>query len=932
MAGSFRSSPWRQLLTAGAAGAALAIGGGGAARAGCVDSGTTRDCTGDLQAGVDAGDPLTTLNVFGLTTDIAPGVTVPGVYFLSNGPITVNVDTGPWRIVTNGPGANGIAAATLGNGAVSITASGSIRTSGTFATGIIGQSGGGDLTIRSFASIATTGALTDIGASGIIGESGTGNVDIFSAGNIQTTQPLSYGIYAGTQGDIRVVSLGDITASGDSSPGIYAFGMGQGDVFIEAAGNITTAGEDAAGIYAETDGAAMVFSYGSIVTTGDRAAGIDVASENGAVVISTSNIRTFGDDAPGITVLSDGDAGVASSGNITTTGGASDGINVVSTNGMAAVVNSGDISATGAGSAGIYAASYAGTSVINFGAITGCPCGGVILRTFDGDNNLVNFGWIIADLNGSAIEMDTVSAGANLVENFGTVTGNVLMAGVAGSAFANRAGAFFNPGDAIIGDVINDGTIAPGGQGSIMSTSLAGQFVQGATGILAIDVDGASGTSDQVGVTGSAQLAGNVAVHLTSVPLTAAQTFLILTADDGVTNDGLRLTASPALHATLTYPNANDVVLGIAVDFDVSGLNGNQRAITRDLGEIFLAGGGGVSPVLLGLLNTGDLAEYRSALDQLSPAIYSDAQIAALYSSLAFSNSLLSCKVSGTDTPSIIREGQCLWAGASARFLDAGTTSQQIGFTEDAGLFTAGAQVALDDVWRLGAAAGYQSSTIDTATGATSSGALGQAGLAVKYNPGPLLLAAAISGGGGQYDTHRPMSFGGFSGIADGTQDLGVFAGTFRAAYVFGSPSLYFKPTIDAALTRLQLSGFTEEGGNGAALTAEGQGQTVFSLAPTLETGTEWWLGNGTLVRPLIRAGAVWYDNADLALTASFAEAPLGVAPFTIHTNVDDVMGVAGAGVDVISRSGAVLRFSYDGQFGETTQIHAVGIKGSAKF
>ncbi len=79
-----------------------------------------------------------------------------------------------------------------------------------------------------------------------------------------------------------------------------------------------------------------------------------------------------------------GDVAVISSGNITTTGDTSDGINVVSTNGMAAVVNSGDISATGSGSAGIYAAGYAGTSVINFGTIIGCPCGaGVILRALD---------------------------------------------------------------------------------------------------------------------------------------------------------------------------------------------------------------------------------------------------------------------------------------------------------------------------------------------------------------------------------------------------------------------------------------------------------------------------------------------------------------------------------------------------------------------
>jgi hypothetical protein len=34
----------------------------------------------------------------------------------------------------------------------------------------------------------------------------------------------------------------------------------------------------------------------------------------------------------------------------------------------------------------------------------------------------------------------------------------------------------------------------------------------------------------------------------------------------------------------------------------------------------------------------------------------------------------------------------------------------------------------------------------------------------------------------------------------------------------------------------------------------------------------------------------------------------------------------------VINGEDATLRLSYDAQIGETTQIHSVGIKGSAKF
>jgi hypothetical protein len=773
---------------------------------------------------------------------------------------------------------------------------------------------------------------TNIGpAAGDYGVAFTSDGDVtlnFSTGpfSIITTGDNADGIFAlSSGGAVTITSIGDIATSGEEAFGIRAFAPG--DIVITSASNISTTGVMGVGIFAETTGATIVTSSGNILTFGERAAGIAAAGEGGTAVISTGNITTYGDDAPGITVLSDGDVAVASSGNITTTGDDSDGINAISANGMAAVVNSGDISATGSGSAGIYVAGYSGTLVMNTGSVTGGPCCAGVMMTSANTNTLLNWGSITADGAGDAIDASGLN---NVVENFGTVTGNVLLFG-ATSQFINHAGALFNTGANVdAGFVSNDGTIAPGGRGTIETTALGDSLTQSAPGVLAIDVGGS--TSDLIEVSAFADLAGKVAVTLTSLPTTAVQSYLILQALSGVTDNGLGLIASPALHATLTFPNATDLVLGIAVDFTVDGLNPNQRAIATNLDQILFAGVGTLGPALLGLLNVGSIDDFKNALNQLSPEIYSDAEIAALYSSLAFSNSLLSCKVNGTDTASIIREGQCLWAGASARFIDSGTTSDQIGFNEVAGLFTAGAQVALDDVWRLGAAAGYQSSTLQTATGAQSEGSLAQAGVSLKYNPGPLLLAGALTGGGAWYDTTRPMAFGGFTGLAEGDQDLGIFSASLRAAYVLGTPHLYFKTILDANLTHLELGGFTESGGNGAALTVDGAGHTVFSLAPTLEAGTEWWVGNGTLVRPLIRAGAIWYEGADFATTASFAGAPVGVTPFTINTDIDEVMGLIGAGVEVINGGDAVLRLSYDGQLGADTQIHSVGIKGSSKF
>jgi uncharacterized protein with beta-barrel porin domain len=908
------------------------------AQADCVVSPTDSsvvNCTGDNAAGISLNNgsgSIRTLNVYDLTSDIAPGPNVEGIFFGSNEPVSLFVDMGPWKIVTDA--AAGIVAGTLGSGAVDIAVSGSIETSGAFAPGILGESLSGALSLRSFATILTTG----VDSEGLSASSFSGEVAIFSFGNIVTLGASSHGIYATTAGDIAIASFGDISVSGANAAGIFAESTA-GMIAVESAGDISTSGDDGAGIFAEAGGIVAIDVSGRIRTTGDGAFGILAAGDTGTAVMSSADIYTTGDGATGIAVIASGDAAVMSSGNITTTGSTSDGISVQSTSGMAVVVSTGAISATGPGSAGIFVDGDTGALVMNHGSVVGGPCCAGVMMDSAAFNQLLNWGTITAGFADFAMDM---IAPTNSVDNFGTVTGDVRLGAdmfTSAGTFINHTGALFNSGGGILASLVtNDGTIAPGGRGAIQRTELSDSFEQSSSGIYAVDLDPAASDpldrNDYLEASNTAEVAGTVKVSLLSLPLAAIESYTILTGMGGLTHDNVGLIASPALHATLTYPNANDVVLGIAVDFDVDGigLNPNQKAIGENLDKIFRAGVGGVGPVLLGLLNVDSLAEFKDALNQLSPEMFSDAQIAALYSSLAFSNSLLSCKVNGTDTASIIREGQCLWAGASARFMNSSTTSDQIGFDETAGLFTAGAQVALDDVWRLGVAGGYQSSTMQTATGAQSQGSLAQGGVSLKYNPGPLLLAGALTGGGASYDTTRPMAFGGFSGVAEGSQDLGIFSAAFRAAYVLGSPGLYFKPILDASLTHLELGGFTESGGNGAALSIDGGGHTVFSLAPTLEAGTEWWLSNGTLVRPLIRAGAVWYDGADFALTGSFAGAPVGVSPFTINTNIDEVMGLVGAGVEVINGRDAALRLSYDGQLGSDTQIHSVGIKGSSKF
>jgi uncharacterized protein with beta-barrel porin domain len=986
---------WRATLATGVASTALLAYGARPVRAQTVPpaapcnqisgiGGSIVTCSGNLSTGVNlanGGGPFQVLNVGGLTADIAPASGITGIEFTSTGGVELNVDTGPFSIVATD--ANGIFASsnsgavtitstaditTTGSGAIglqgavqsaplTIVSSGNISTSGNNAFGVAGGSVYGDITVTSTGDISTTGTFSagiNVGSIGSIGTTqgaitinsfglitttGTSAIGINassvyapitinSSGDVVVSGAASVGINAQTQGDVTITSLGDITAGPDSSVAILALSQ-SGDLIVKSSGNISTAGITGIGIYARAAATATVYSHGNIVTRGFSAPGIAASGFTGVAVVSTGDIRTHGDSSPGITAYSDGDIAVGSSGNITTTGAGSDGINVTSLNGMAVVVSSGNISATGVGSAGIYAVGYSRTIVMNRGNVVGGPCCAGIMQASTGDNQLLNWGTITAGLSDYAI--DSIGD-SNAVVNFGTVTGDVRLFDTGGSSsFTNQAGALFNTGSSVAADfLINDGTVAPGGKGIVQTTSLTGGLVQNAGGIFAVDVSGA--TADRITVSDSAALAGKVAVNFIELPASAVQSFTILTATSGVTNNGLAVSASPALHATLSFSNPNTVQLGIAIDFATGRLDRNGMIVADNLNSVFATGGGGVASALVGLLNTVDADDYKAAIDELQPKIYQDSQIAALYANLAFSNALMSCRVNGSDTASVIREGQCLWAGATARFLDSDSTSQQPGFKETAGLFAAGAQIALDDVWRLGFAAGYQSSSLNATNDASSDGEQAQAGVALKYNSGPLLLAAALTGGRAWNDTTRSLTFGGFDAVAEGDQRIDLFSGALRAAYVFGAPSLYFKPLVDASATHLDFGDMQESGGGGAALVVQGSGHTVYAVTSALEVGTEWWLSNGTLVRPFVRAGATWYDGVDMALSASFAGAPDGIGSFIIHTDMDDVMGVVGAGLDLINGEDGALRFTYDGQLGETTQIHSVGIKGSAKF
>ena len=440
-------------------------------------------------------------------------------------------------------------------------------------------------------------------------------------------------------------------------------------------------------------------------------------------------------------------------------------------------------------------------------------------------------------------------------------------------------------------------------------------------------------------ISGTAQLAGTVVVVPANFQPTVGLTtqFLILHANGGAADDGIAATDTAVVdYEVLFDPNGLDVYLGATINFvgvGSGGLNPNQTAIGETINEIQIVGGSpGFMPVVQALMTLPTQEALTSALDQLSPEIYSYEKIETLYATEQFSSDLMSCRVADGNGASIIREGQCIWARGRARFLDLDTTSNSIGANSTVGSFSAGGQVAFAPDWRIGVAAGYDTVSLGTSTGASAEGDRANVGGVLKYNPGPLLLAGSVSGGWGSFDTTRSMAFGGFTGQASADSDIDYFAGRLHAAYLIEMGGWYAKPLVDGTATQLHAEGVRETGGGGAALIVAGDRDTILAVSPALEFGSELRLGQLSVMRPFIRAGVTWRDGDDLGLTSEFASAPVGLAAFTINTEIDDVLADVSAGVDVINVKGAALRLQYDGRFGDDTQQNSGSIKGSVPF
>jgi hypothetical protein len=850
----------------------------------------------------------------------------------SDGAVTVD-STGD---ITSDNG-SGIYALNSGSNAISVTNNGAIQAQN---DGIFARSATGAVTVDS------TGDITSDNGSGL--RAFTAGSQAASVTNNGAIQAQNDGIFAESySGAVTVDSTGDITS--DHGNGVIAFTSGSQAASVVNNGAIHAQFN---GIVARTrDGTITVDSTGNI--TSDNGIGIGATNSDWHAVSVTNNgaIHAHYD---GIYAQSySGSVTVDSTGDITSDNGR--GIFARSLVGVSAttITNHGNIDAY---STGIYAqATYKGVTVDSTGDVTSQT--GVAVKAFaysfsySSIDITLRSGTITGaeggvEFQGGAtgtLKNYAAIAGGNFavrggpgnetVDNYNLITGNVdLGAGI--NAFNNRLGGTFRSGaNAVLGagnTLTNAGDLSPGGTGTIQTTVLTGNLVQTGTGSFIVDIDGTS--NDLVTITGTANFAGFVAPNvinlsgLTGSAIIASASSLTNTAtaiDTELTDFSLRVLGGNELELLWLPARLANLLSGP--------LTPNQQAMVAYIDALTLAG---ASPALQGLIDAlkwqPSEAAILAALNRLSPEQYLAQVQDTVQANLFFVDSMMSCP-NADGRPNFIYEGECYWAKVGGRSSNWDRTTGNIGGDAQAWNVSGGIQVALTDTWRLGFAGSYEHTNLGTNNAASSDGDRGEGGIVLKNRWGDTSFALAAFGGYASFDTSR---FIGLDGIDKASGDQGIaFGGAHaRVSQLFDQGGWYMKPFVDFDAIYLDYGGFSEHGGGAANLAVHGNSDWVLSARPAIEIGSEIAAGNGAVVRPYLRVGGLFFDNADFAATSDFLSAPAGVSSFTVTSKFDQSYFNVGAGLDVLTLDGMDVKLNYEGLFSGDSDVNSGGLKVGVKF
>ncbi len=782
-----------------------------------------------------------------------------------------------------------------------------ITTGGWASSGIVAQSigGGGGLAWTPAAGQNILNAPITLGGAGSSGAGKVVSVTLGSGSSIQTSGLFSHGIVAqsiggggGIAGFPNVNSgltfyktgLRNQERSGTSS------GNGAG-VTVSVDGTITTTGNASHGIFAQSIGGGGGFrGYENSVDFGTSSSGGSSTAGNISITQS-GTINASGEQSVGILAQQD-----------------SPGVSDTTVD----VTINGDV-AGGSGSQG-------------FGAW-------IISKSSNQSTLTINSGGSLGAASGNAARFDANGSGGIALNNNGSLTGNIVNDGDPSDVQINNlAGGRFFGGELIQANVRNDGRIfvGQGVRGARFGrTEITGDFTQTSGGALIFRTDFERGQSDSLAVRGNAVLDGEVEPRPVPGSRILPNRRLTLVTVDGNISGDLRLSSGiPGIFEYDLGRFGNSFAIA-AVGIDLVGiasdLTANQTAVARNLESVWLAGSGGLDVFgTFDAIARSDAGAVRNFFDELTPGATLGFAVRGPAEGQYFSDTVLNGPIFEGDTTRLA-ENPSAWLRAHGR-----TTSQRFGddgfsnFRLDSMMYQTGGQKEIGKDLYIGGSIAYRNDSLSSKNNVSSGdGDTALGAVTLKHEIGPWLLAGAVSGSLGWYDTTRRITFPGQEGVAEGSPRVQTGALALRAAYTKAYKRIYLRPLLTLTGVYTNASGYTESGAGGFDLKVDQADQTTLFATPAIEIGARSDFSNEWILRSFARVGLDLASSDSWDQEARFVGAPDAAAGFTTSLPLDEVSGMVTAGFDLQFSETTSAHIRYEGKFSENVSTNggSIGLK-----
>ncbi|WP_086733669.1 autotransporter-associated beta strand repeat-containing protein [Erythrobacter colymbi] len=422
----------------------------------------------------------------------------------------------------------------------------------------------------------------------------------------------------------------------------------------------------------------------------------------------------------------------------------------------------------------------------------------------------------------------------------------------------------------IIGNLVNNGTVAPGN--SIGTLTVQGNYTHNAGSVLEIEFD-ANGNIDLLDVTGNAVLNGGT-IRFVGIGGAEGQ-------------GGTFLRTGGTLTGTFSTVETVGALLPLSVFYQ------SNAAL--------------MAPSVL----------------TARPSTFNAQNLAAADTAFGFIDAIGLVDARHGRGNRLWMSGFGAWGNRSA----SGTT---LAYDHETRGISGGVNVDLGDGFTLGASAGWADGSITLGSnggGGDQETVLGSVGL--RYQTGDLAFGSGIVLGNVDQATLRNVSFNGFSGSVDGATESSLFAMFFEAGAGLGASAGWnFEANARASVVRQEQDAYTESGTSplrlklGALATETWEGQARLTATKRLwdASGGQEEDSAGLDLR-LDLGGRYLLLDGDREIPVTFAVSNAGVV--LQGDTRDTVQGIGGASLVYTTGSGARFSLGYRGEIGKTDR-HAV--------